>query len=405
MGDCLAEVRMREPQVTCLGNACCGCAACVAKCPKGCLKMQADDAGFLKPIFDPSSCVSCGGCDSVCPALQRRRAILPVEVFWAKTRSRELLDSSSSGGVFGLLAQNVIKEDGLVVGAALADAGRKVNHEIVSDEDGLSRLQRSKYVQSEISPAIYREIRDALKGERTVLFTGTACQVAGIRNYLGNLADTRHFISMDVICHGVPSPLLWRKWIDYQALKAQSEINDVNFRSKTTGWSSYSVLYYVRTEKDEGRAFGGRYGDDWYMRAFLDNASLRASCFDCPSKRSCGSDITLGDFWGFPTIHPEVDSKEGISAVLCNTKKGVATVNEVMKQLEFGPAKYKEVLAGNPALELSVAPHSQRNSFIEALSAGMPIEKMLRRWSFEDSFWLRVKRGLKKLTKKWSFDK
>lgn len=133
------------------------------------------------------------------------------------------------------------------------------------------------------------------------------------------------------------------------------------------------------------------------MRAFLDNASLRSSCLACPSKRSCGSDLTLGDFWGFPSIHPDIDSSGGVSAVLCNTEKGKKWFDEVATELEFGSSSYDEVLGGNPALAVSVTPHPQRTKFLEALADGRSIGDLSSRWSFEDTLLVRVKRKLKRI--------
>lgn len=387
----------KVPKVSSLGDFCCGCGACSAKCPKGCLSMVPDEAGFLRPVFTADLCIGCGICDSTCPALNRNPVVEPVEVSWAKSLSSDVLRLSSSGGVFGVLADAVVKSDGVVVGASFQERCDTVRHECVSDSEGLKRLQRSKYVQSEIPTSLYREVKEYLLAERLVFFTGTACQVSGMRNYLGKLADSAFFISADVICHGAPSPLLWKKWLDFKSSEQSAEFDDVNFRSKTTGWSSYSVLYYVRTEKDDSSVVGGRFGDDWYMRAFLDNASLRSSCFDCPAKRSCGSDFTLGDFWGFPSIHPEVDSSMGVSAVLCNTHKGKKWFDRVSSELEIGPSSYDEVLGGNPALATSVTPHPQRIIFLHALADGASIRELSSRWSFEDTLLIRLRRKLKRM--------
>ena len=300
---------------------------------------------------------------------------MPVETVWAKSRSREMLDASSSGGLFGMLGRAVVDAGGLVVGAAFVDGCKRVEHRIAEDYEALLMLQRSKYVQSSVGSDVYSQVGKALGNGRKVLFVGTACQVAGMRNYLGRLADSDLFLSVDVICHGAPSPLLWERWVEHVASSVDAEIDEVNFRSKTTGWSSYSVLYYVRTERDASRVRGGRYGDDWYMRAFLDNVSLRPSCFDC-------------------------EATKGVSAVLCNTEKGAAAVHAVLDGADHGVATYGEVLAGNPALEASVEPHPQRGAFMAALAGGSPIESMMHGWSFEDTFWLRVKRKLKRVLKR-----
>ena len=388
------------PKIASLGEACCGCGACAAACRTGCLVMECDCEGFPRPLVDDSLCLGCGRCDSICPSLNPRGTIEPIKVLWAKSRSKGLLDTSSSGGLFGVLGRCIIADGGIVVGAAFVDGCKRVEHCIVEDREGLVRLQRSKYVQSFIPAKVYRGIAHALKDGRQVLFSGTACQVSGIRNYLGKLADSDRFLSLDVICHGVPSPLLWKRWLEYRSSIEGSEIGEVNFRSKATGWSSFSVLYYVRTEKDTLRICGGRYGGDWYMRAFLDNASLRPSCYSCPSKRACGSDVTLGDFWGFQSLYPDVDSNQGISAVLCNTEKGAALVHVVLGELEHGEASYAEIAEGNPALENSVVPHPQRTVFMNALASGVPVGDMARRWNFEDSVLSRVKRKIKRLLKR-----
>ena len=388
------------PKVASLGEACCGCGACAAACRTGCLVMERDREGFPRPRVDVSLCVGCGRCDSVCPSLNPHGTVEPVEALWAKSRSKELLDASSSGGLFGVLGRRVIADGGIVVGAAFVDGCKRVEHCIAENCEGLARLQRSKYVQSFVPVDVYLGTTRALKKGRRVFFVGTACQVSGMRNYLGKLADGELFLSLDVICHGAPSPLLWEKWLEHRSSIEGSEIDEVNFRSKTTGWSSYSVLYYVRTEKDASRACGGRYGDDWYMRAFLDNASLRPSCYSCPSKRACGSDVTLGDFWGFQDLYPDVDSSQGVSAVLCNTEKGAALVHAVLGETVHGKATYAGIAEGNPALEVSVAPHPQRAAFMGALASGVPVGDMARRWSFRDSVLSRAKRKLKRLLKR-----
>lgn len=387
------------PKIIDLAEKCCGCGACAASCRTGCLAMEPDAEGFLRPRLNGARCVRCGRCDFVCPALHPKDAVMPVETVWAKSRSGEILDASSSGGLFGMLGRAVVDSGGLVVGAAFVDGCKRVEHTIAEDYEALLVLQRSKYVQSSVGSDVYSQVGKALRDGRKVLFVGTACQVAGMRNYLGRLADSDLFFSVDVICHGAPSPLLWERWVKHVASLEGAEIDEVNFRSKTTGWSSYSVLYYVRTEKDASRVRGGRYGDDWYMRAFLDNVSLRPSCFGCAAKRSCGSDVTLGDFWGFADLHSEIDSTKGVSAVLCNTEKGAAALHAVLDGADHGVATYGEVLAGNPALEASVEPHPQRSAFMAALVDGSTIESMMRRWSFEDTFWSRAKRKLKRVLK------
>ncbi len=354
--------------------------------------MKADGCGFLRPEVDAEACVSCGGCDSVCPAIGERPKDEIESVIWAKSENEEERLASSSGGIFALLAHDVLAAGG-VVGAAAWEPGFKgVRHVLVESEDDLDAVMRSKYVQSKIERDVYEGMRAALRGGRRVLFAGTACQVAGVRAYLGKLADSDAFLAVDVICHGVPSPLLWEKWAEYRERRAGAPLRGVNMRSKTTGWLSFSAAYKYAAEKD-GRAVcdGSTFRNDWYFKPFLRNASLRSSCYMCPAKRSCRSDITLGDFWGVQTAHPEVDYEGGISAVLCNTPKGAAAIESVKPRVEWGESSLEKVLPGNPSLVSPVKPYEKRDEFMADLEAGMGIEALMERYEFKPSFKQRVR--------------
>ncbi len=373
------------PKVASLGDACCGCGACAARCPKACISMKPDAWGFSHPQIDESVCVGCGACDTACPAMNIPGEDGCESALWAKARDEGLLDRASSGGVFGLIAKEVLSHGGVVVGAAWKDDCRELRHVVVEDESGLDAVMRSKYVQSSVGREIYKGVRDVLRNGRPVLFAGTACQVAGVRSYLGNLADSDLFLGVDVICHGVPSPALWKRWLGYVETCDRGEIYTVNFRSKITGWLSYSVMYKYITEQDSASRFSAnRFADDWYMRAFLRNASLRPSCLACPSKRCCGSDITLGDFWGIQRQHPEVSIEGGVSAVICNTDKGARVISSIPSDtMDSGASSLDKVAAGNSALVSSVQPYSDRDAFMAAVADGASIPDMMRRWSFE----------------------
>ena len=276
-------------------------------------------------------------CDAVCPALAQRPKDEVAGVIWAKSTDGAERLASSSGGVFALLAHEVLNVGGVVVGAAWADGCRHARQVMVDSAEGLGSVMRSKYVQSSVGREVYEGVRGALRAGRRVLFSGTACQVAGMRAYPGRLADSDGFLAVDVICHGVPSPLLWERWAEHREGLAGALLRAMNMRSKTTGWLSFSAAYEYAAEKDGAPACDGSvFGADWFFKAFLSNASLRPSCFAYPAKRSCGSDVTLGDFWGIQSAHPEVDYGGGVSAVLCNTDKGVAAVEVLKSRLEWG---------------------------------------------------------------------
>lgn len=396
---------MPKTAIYTLADACCGCGACSAACPKGCISMERDNLGFSRPIVNAEICIDCGACEQACPAIGERSVDQLKSVSWAKSDSSELLDRSSSGGIFGLLARKVLSEGGVVCGAAFDEGCRTVRHVLVGNETGLDAVMRSKYVQSSIGKEVYRGVRNAIRSGRRVLFAGTACQVAGMRGYLGKLGESDLFLSVDVICHGVPSPELWSRWIDYRGEAFGSDVCDVNMRSKTTGWLSYSAAYKHAAEKDNTRDIESRvFGEDWYMKAFLANASLRSSCLACPAKRSSGADVTLGDFWGFQNIHPEVDCSKGVSAVLCNSKKGERAFKAISRITLNGSATLDEVVAGNPSLIRSVSPHPMRDEFLNDVASGSSIPDLMAKWKFRQSLRQRVrgklgaiKRRLKKL--------
>ena len=382
------------PEITGLGDACCGCGACAAKCPKACIEMRTDGCGFQRPEVNADICVSCGGCDSVCPTIGARSEDGVESVMWAKSMDEGERLASSSGGLFALLAHDVLSAGGIVCGAAWEPGCKGVRHVLVETEDGLDDVMRSKYVQSKIGRDTYEGMRAALRGGRSVLFAGTACQVAGVRTYLGKLADSDAFLAVDVICHGVPSPLLWEKWATWRERRAGAPLRGVNMRSKTTGWLSFSASYaYAHDAEKDGRAVcdGSVFRDDWYSKAFLSNASLRSSCFQCPAKRTCGSDITLGDYWGVQSAHPEVEYEGGVSAVLCNTAKGVAAIDAVKPRVEWGVSTLEKVLPGNPSLVRSVAPYVKRGEFMGDLSSGMGIDELMAKYDFKPTLKQRVR--------------
>ena len=391
-----------NPRIVNLGDACCGCGACAARCPKGCIKMVSDDFGFLRPEVDFEVCVRCGGCDSVCPALGKRAEDTALSVSWAKSGDREERLASSSGGIFALLAHEVLRNGGVVVGAAWGPGCKSVRHVLVEEECALDSVMRSKYVQSSIGREVYEGVRNALRAGRRVLFAGTACQVAGMRAYLGRLADSEDFLAVDVICHGSPSPLFWERWAEHKERAAHAALCAVNMRSKTTGWLSYSASYAYAydAEKDGASASPAPepdscvFDEDWYMKAFLANACLRPSCYDCPVKRSCGSDITLGDFWGIQAAHPEVEYDGGVSAVICNTPRGVVALDAVKSRIEWGESSFDRVLLGNPSLAGSVAPYLRRKNFIRDFKSGMAIEEMMCKYDFRSPFAQRVRAKL-----------
>lgn len=383
------------PAIANLGDSCCGCGACAAACGSSCIVMVPDGAGFLRPCVDVVTCVRCGHCDSSCPSIRQLVSSADcLGAYWAQAASDALLESSSSGGVFGLLALQTLRDGGMVCGAAFGEGFATVHHICTEDEAGLEQVKCSKYVQSGIDCSVYETVRAGVKQGRPVLFSGTGCQVAGLRGYLGGLAQAENLLCIDVICHGVPSPRLWERYACFLGEQDSATLNSFCFRSKKSGWLTYSLAWSC---DESGHAVP--FFEDWYMKAFLRNASLRASCFSCPSKNNCGSDLTLGDYWGIERAHPEVDSNKGVSAVLVHTEKGREAFKVIRSGLVFGETTFGQIADANPSLTAPPVPHKNHVAFLRDVERGLSIEEMRRKWLFKPN----VANRMKGLTRKLGF--
>lgn len=235
-------IRITEPK------DCCGCSACATCCPKHCISMEQDKKGFVYPHVDENTCINCGLCEKVCPMLNPRKADTPVHEYAVQNKDEKVRSNSSSGGVFASLASSVIDSGGIVFGAAF-DEDWNVHHTGVESEDMLFLLQGSKYTQSRIDDA-YAKAEACLKAGRTVLFSGTPCQIAGLKGYLRKVYE--NLLTVDVVCHGAPSPKVWEEYLKtitrsksvsgkntvLLSLK-DSPLSGVAFREKRTGWQKY----------------------------------------------------------------------------------------------------------------------------------------------------------------------
>lgn len=298
---------------------CCGCSACVQACPKQCIEMKADDEGFLYPKVHEGDCINCGLCVRVCPIVKSNEKVGAnndeVQAYSAYFNDEAIRLSSSSGGLFSAIAQHIIRENGVVFGAAFDD-DFMVHHIAVDTMEGLAKLRGSKYTQSRIENT-YQEAKQYLESGRPVLYSGTACQIAGLKSYLKK--DYEQLLTIDVLCHGVPSPKVWEIYINEQGETHESKITKICFRDKSTGWKGYSV----KLNFENGTEYSQVFNQDAFMRLFLSNVCLRPSCHDCLFKGFPRvSDITLGDCWGVEKHFPEMDDNKGTSVVIVNSQKG-----------------------------------------------------------------------------------
>lgn len=343
-------------------NSCNGCGACAASCPLGCIVMQEDREGFRYPAVDAERCVSCHKCENVCPLLNELPAQDVPLVYGGKHKNAGIRESSSSGGVFPAVAAFVLENGGVVCAAAYRE-NFEVVHQIIENVSDLGKLQGAKYSQSRVSH-LFAQMRSILESGRWLLFVGTPCQVAGFHGYLGKAYDK--LILVDMICHGVPSPMVWQEYLAYRRQKdaRNAEIVQINQRDKVSGWSRYR--YSLRIGYGNGKSYCAPQSEDMYMRGFVNNLYLRPSCAQCQFKASVRcADLTLGDYWGVWEQHPEFDDDKGISLVLIHTQKGADCWDRIKSNLDCISVDAKEALDKNPSARSSSAPHPKRDVFFE----------------------------------------
>lgn len=357
-------------------DKCCGCTGCASVCPKACISMDVDKEGFRYPAVDADRCVDCGACVKVCPFAAPHAPRRPAEVYAAWNKDAAVRRLSSSGGVFTLLAERTIREGGVVFGARFTPDWR-VEIAPAESVEGLAAFRGSKYLQADMGEA-FPQVRKFLRDGRKVLFCGTPCQVAGLRHFLRKGTD--NLLAVDFVCHGVPSPKVWEKYLDEIATAGRRAIADVQFRDKPNGWKrfNFTLNYDDGTKAWPVSSF---FGANHYMRAFLQDMTLRPSCHNCQAKAGRShSDITIGDYWGVGDAHPRMDDDGGTSLILVNTDKGRAALD--FTQMELCPSTYADALRGNTSIERSVTPHPRRQEFFDALDGATSvvalIDKQLR---------------------------
>lgn len=339
-------------------SKCCGCSACANVCPKKCIAMLSDEKGFLYPSVNESKCVNCGLCNKICPILNPKSNIEEKRAYAAYNTNNETRKVSSSGGIFGCIANEILNRHGVVFGAAYADNFKSIKHIGVENKEDLPKLYGSKYLQSEIGDS-YKSAEAYLKAEREVLFVGTSCQIAGLKAYLRK--DYDKLLTVDVICHGTPSPRVWKDYADEKEDEFQSKIVAADFRNKRFGWDKSVLLLLLFANEKEYCALGSK---DEYIKGFLMNLYLRESCYKCICKgNNVLSDISLGDFWGIECVLPNFSDNKGTSAIILNTAKGKDFFNNIRHGLVTETVTYDDVLKGNPALVKPVDKPSKSDKF------------------------------------------
>lgn len=319
-----------------IGTACTGCFSCSNACSKNAITLPENNEGFYYPVIDAEKCIDCGLCDKACPRVEKKEYYTMQKAYYGWIKDQCVRKDSSSGGIFNLLSTEILKDNGLVYGASFNYDG-KIRLECHSTEEvSMQELQRSKYVQSHIGYA-YRKIKKDLTAGRQVLFCGTPCQVDGLKSFLRKEYD--NLITVDFVCHGVPSMSLLREHLAYLGLK---DITDINFRPKNRTWVDDLNITHKKGIRNTPWVM------DEYFYTFQKYRSIRPSCFECKhcnGKRA--ADITLADFWGIYKYKPQEFDPKGISLVISNTAKGEQLINSCiandkcnLKELPLQYAKY-----------------------------------------------------------------
>ncbi len=363
---------------------CCGCGACAQVCPRQCIQMKANEEGFLYPLVDRKKCISCGRCDAVCPMKNKTEKSDAPEpkAFGGWTTDESARRKSSSGGAFPMLANYILNNGGVVYGAAV-DSRMRVAHRRIAEKDELECLQGSKYVQSDIGDA-YRRAQEDLKASKKVLFTGTPCQIAGLKSFLGREYDALY--TVDFTCHGVPSPLVFEKYIKYLERSRNDRVVAFLFRNKVVSWKptgqQMGTIVKYASGKEERNIPAYR---DPFMNGFLSDLYLRKSCYECPFKpayqKEFHADITIADFWGVHHVVQELNNAGGTSLILLNSAHGEELFELVKAGFEGKEVDFAKATQQNRSLYHSAKAPSrkEREGFFASLNQE-PFEKTRKRY-------------------------
>ena len=336
-------------------SQCCGCTACASVCAHDAITMQPDALGFLYPVVDTQKCVDCGLCDKVCAFnddYDKSLNLSQPTAYGARHKDMNEVATSRSGAAFIAISDYILEQGGVVYGAGYTDHFRVVHKRAVTKEQR-NEFKGSKYVQSDLT-GVFRQVKEDLRAGLTVLFSGTPCQTAGLNSYVGRKLRANLFL-IDIVCHGVPGPYIWRDYLTYLEKKHGSEICYVNFRDKEEfGWAAHRETFkFVK--------MGG--GKMTFTFAFYKHIMFRHSCGTCKyTNLQRPSDITIADFWGWQKTDPTINADDkGLSWVLCNTEEGRPWVDAVKERVTGIPAELENCL--QPNLQHPSEIHPQRMDF------------------------------------------
>lgn len=353
-----------------VGNKCTGCMACANICPQQCISFIQNNEGFGYPRVEEERCIHCNKCNAHCPVLKMPVIQNDRSFSYAVINKNSAVRlKSSSGGVFSLLAEYVLQRSGIVFGAAFNEKWEVV-HTCIKDTRELYKLRGSKYVQSYIGNT-YNSVKAFLDAGKEVLFSGTPCQIGGLKAFLQR--EYSNLITVDLICHGVPSPLVWKKYVEVRS--KDRDISSIFFRSKNLSWERFLLEF----EFQDSSKYLQPLDRDVYLRGFLANLYLRRSCYECPFKGiNRLSDFTLADFWGIDEILPALNDHKGISLVFCHNLHAKTILNSLNAEVVKYDLSKEQVLKYNSAMIKSSALNTNREKFfLELTSNKYSIDRLI----------------------------
>ncbi|WP_333960068.1 Coenzyme F420 hydrogenase/dehydrogenase, beta subunit C-terminal domain [Clostridium perfringens] len=359
-------------------NECCGCGACMNICPKAAITMKDDEYGFVYPEINNDICIQCELCKKVCAFQNVNQSNCVLKSYASAAVDKNIVLTSSSGGVFTSISEEFIKAGGIVYGCSMenTDNGLFPKHIRVSNINELKKLQGSKYVQSDLGNCFIELKNDLLLGVK-VMFSGTPCQVAALYSFLGN-NKTDLLYTVDIVCHGVPSINFFRDYISNLNKKVKGQIINFRFRDKSNGWRLQGAIDYIDNNgKKKTKLINSEVSS--YFKLFLESSTYRDSCYNCKyTNKHRSGDITLGDYWGIENVHPEyltrnlgtLEQKNGISCVLVNTLKGSELLNDFGVKLILKESSFSNVSAGNDQLNYPSEVNINRNKVLSIYRDG-----------------------------------
>lgn len=332
---------------------CCGCTACASICPRKAITMQPDALGFLYPQVDEKLCTNCGLCEKVCAFNENYDRSLNFErpiAYAARHKDVNEVEKSRSGAAFVAISDYIIENGGVVYGAGYCDHFR-VAHKRATTKEERDEFRGSKYVQSDLG-ITFTQVANDLKNDLWVCFSGTPCQIAGLRSFLKTKkADTKKLLLVDIVCHGTPAPYIWRDYLAYTEKKYNGKATEVSFRDKETlGWASHKESFVIKEKKITS---------DTYTDLFYKHVMFRHSCGKCHyTNLTRPSDITIADFWGWEKTAPEINRDDkGVSLVFINTEKGEQLFNAIKQRMTVVPAELENCIQPNLQHPSSIHPN------------------------------------------------